>query len=224
MIFLSALFRVKCCIQNYSFFLSGSHDVRVSVPWFHLKLFQTIQKCVAVIFPLSYVHIKMLTDRSPLLCHFSRLVNFSPISSVQLPKSLTIKSFSDANLYISQILAESFSINMNRNMSSSTSNGRVSSIFSIDEPYEPYSTSWRADISMNQNSLSLLVLSFILLSRNVILCWRLFESTTYMWRSSFAKYLFLVELKTVWKVNEKVCSSLKQHKENYYNIYLTLKL
>ena len=61
-----------------------------------------------------YFHLKieMLTDRSPLLCDFSMLGNFSPISLVHLPKSLTIKSFSGANLYISQILAKFFSINI----------------------------------------------------------------------------------------------------------------
>ena len=153
--------------------------------------------------------VKMLTDRSFLLCHFPKLVDFSPVSCVQLPKSLIIISFSGANLYISQILAKSFSIKINRNKSSSISKGRV---FSIDEAL---ATFWKAEISMNQYSLSLLVLSFILLSRHFRLGFTLLESTMYMWRSSFATNSFLVELEIVWKRNEKVLSSLKRYKGNY---------
>ena len=151
----------------------------------------------------------MLTDRSPLLCHFPKFVDFSPISCTQLPKSLIIISLSGANLYISQILAKSFSININRNISSSTSKFRV---LSIDEAL---ATFWRAEISTNQNSLSCLVLSFILFSRHVILSNTLSESNMYMWMSSLAVFSFLVELETVWKRNEKVWNWLKMYDISY---------
>ena len=107
--------------------LSGSHDMRPYVILFKKKFSTIIWKCFCLIF-----QIKMLTDRSPLLCHFSKLVNFNPISLVHLPKSLITKSFSGDNLYISQNLAKSFSINMNRKTSSSTSKDRL---FSIEEAF-----------------------------------------------------------------------------------------
>ena len=155
----------------------------------------------------------MLTDRSPLLCHFPKFVDFSPISCTQLPKSLIIISLSGANLYISQILAESPATNIYKNVSSSTSKDRV---FIIDEALAMF---LKAEISMNQNSLSLLVLSFILFSRHFRLCFTLFKSIMYMWRSSFAMNSFLVELKIGWKRNEKVLSSLKIYKENNHDTY-----
>ena len=101
---------VKCCrlIWQFFFSLSGSHDLSAFVNRFVQTFFFHYEYALFYYFHLK---IEMLTDRSPLLCDFSMLGNFSPISLVHLPKSLTIKSFSGANLYISQILAKFFSIN-----------------------------------------------------------------------------------------------------------------